>query len=70
MARNFIPRRLVRIKALQNLYAYTIGQQAYKKGMIEEIENSFSFDIFLDAPDIKMKLEKEKKQLFHFSVKW
>ncbi|WP_419241042.1 transcription antitermination protein NusB [Cardinium endosymbiont of Nabis limbatus] len=53
-----IPRRFVRIKALQNLYAYTIAQIAHKKGAIDQIKKDFIFDPFLDAPDQKEPLAK------------
>ncbi len=48
-----IPRRFVRIKALQSLYAYTIAQKAHKKEAIEQIKKDFTFDSFLDLPNQK-----------------
>lgn len=41
-----ISRRFVRIKALQNLYAYTITAQAYRKEAIEQVKKDFNFDCF------------------------
>ncbi|MEF2228759.1 MAG: transcription antitermination factor NusB [Candidatus Cardinium sp.] len=50
-----IPRRFVRIKALQNLYGYTIAQKVHQQEAIEQIKKDFTFDSFLDAPDQKDK---------------
>jgi N utilization substance protein B len=58
---NIVPRRIVRIKTLQNFYAYTICKQASQKETIEAIEKQFAFDIFLDQSSKKPQLEKEKK---------
>lgn len=58
---SIVPRRIVRIKTLQNFYAYTICKQASQKETIEAIEKHFAFDIFLDQPSKKPQLEKEKK---------
>lgn len=46
-----IARRFVRIKALQNLYAYTISQQAHKKEAIEQIEKDFIGDHFINESE-------------------
>ena len=53
-----IPRRFVRIKALQNLYAYTISQKVHKQEAIAQVKKDFTFDSFLDEPDQKEKLAK------------
>ncbi|WP_342265482.1 transcription antitermination factor NusB [Cardinium endosymbiont of Philonthus spinipes] len=55
-----IPRRFVRIKALQNLYAYTIAQIAHKKEAVEQVKNDFVFDPFLDALDEKAQRATEQ----------
>lgn len=60
MDKFLIPRRFVRIKALQNLYAYTIAQIAHKKEAIERVKKDFTFDPFLDEPDQKENLVKEQ----------
>lgn len=57
--KNFIiPRRFVRIKALQNLYAYTIAKQVHEKEAIEQIKKDFVWDCFLDEPIQKEQLTK------------
>ncbi|MGI2299958.1 transcription antitermination protein NusB [Candidatus Cardinium hertigii] len=53
-----IPRRFVRIKALQNLYAYTIAKQVHEKDAIEQIKKDFVWDCFLDEPSRKEQLTK------------
>lgn len=55
-----IPRRFVRIKALQNLYAYAISQKVYQKEATEQVKKDFIFDPFLDAPDQKEPLATEQ----------
>ncbi|WP_243517231.1 MULTISPECIES: transcription antitermination factor NusB [unclassified Candidatus Cardinium] len=51
-----IPRRFVRIKALQNLYAYTITEQAHKQEVIEQVKKDFIFDKFFNEPAEKQHL--------------
>ncbi|UWW96724.1 MAG: palindromic element RPE1 domain-containing protein [Candidatus Cardinium sp.] len=55
-----IPRRFVRIKALQNLYAYTISKVAHKNETIEQVKKDFTFDPFLHTPDQKEPLAKQQ----------
>lgn len=51
-----IPRRFVRIKALQNLYAYTIAKQAHEKEGIEQVKKDFMVDRFINEPGQKEPL--------------
>ncbi|MGI2298846.1 transcription antitermination factor NusB [Candidatus Cardinium hertigii] len=53
-----IPRRFVRIKALQNLYAYAIAKQVHEKEAIEQIKKDFIWDSFLHEPSKKEQLTK------------
>ncbi|MDD9139822.1 MAG: transcription antitermination protein NusB [Candidatus Cardinium sp.] len=60
MGNSFITRRLIRIKALQYLYGYTIAQQANEEKAIEQIKADFLFDCFLHEPTQKAQLQQEQ----------
>ncbi|ACE05838.1 hypothetical protein Aasi_0422 [Candidatus Amoebophilus asiaticus 5a2] len=57
-----INRRFVRIKALQNLYAFYINQQANYQNALEQIKLEFIPDVFASTPVSEEQLAQEKSQ--------
>jgi N utilization substance protein B len=60
-------RRFVRLKAIQNLYAFYVGQQADYQWALDQIQEELAFDIFAEPPMDKQQqatYQKEALALF------
>jgi len=68
--KSIINRRFVRIKAIQNLYAFYINQQANYQHALEAIKAEFIPDIFASIPANKEQLLQEEKQATDIFVAW
>ncbi|MEM7055760.1 MAG: transcription antitermination factor NusB [Bacteroidota bacterium] len=55
-------RRFVRLRAIQNLYAFYVCKQANYEWALEQIRNDFTPDIFAEAPVDKEQLAQNKAQ--------
>lgn len=55
-------RRFVRLRAIQNLYAFHMCKQANYEWALEQIRNDFTPDIFAEAPVDKEQLAQDKAQ--------
>jgi N utilization substance protein B len=65
--KSLLNRRFIRIKAVQNLYAFYIARQANYECAMDQIRNEFVHDVFADPPEDKAQLaqaEQEALQLF------
>jgi N utilization substance protein B len=60
--KSIINRRFIRIKALQNLYAFYVNQQANYQNALEQIKVEFIPDIFASTPVNEDQLAQEKAQ--------
>jgi len=65
-----INRRFVRIKALQNLYAFYINQQANYQNALEQIKLEFIPDVFASSPVDEEQLAQEKAQATTLFNSW
>ena len=65
-----ISRRFVRIKAIQNLYAFYINQQANYQEALENIKIGFLPDIFAIVPISEEKLLEERLEATNLFIAW
>jgi N utilization substance protein B len=65
-----INRRFIRIKALQNLYAFYINQQANYQNALEQIKLEFVPDVFASTPVNEEDLAQEKAQTTMLFNSW
>ena len=68
--KSIINRRFVRIKALQNLYAFYVNQQANYQNALEQIKLEFIPDIFASTPVNEEELAQEKSQVTTLFNSW
>jgi N utilization substance protein B len=68
--KSIINRRFIRIKAIQNLYAFYINQQADYQYALEEIKAAFIPDIFASIPADKEQLAQERDQAIALFIAW
>ncbi len=63
-------RRFVRIKALQNLYAFHIAKQADYQGALEQVRSELAFDIFAEPPIDKQQQATYQEQALALLTSW
>ena len=68
--KSIINRRFVRIKAIQNLYAFYINQQASYQQALEEIKTAFIPDVFASIPADKEQLTQDEAQATALFIAW
>eukprot|EP01132_Coremiostelium_polycephalum_P000093 gene93-122_t len=68
--KSLINRRFLRIKALQNLYAFHINQQANYHHALDQIKRAFVPDVFAATPIGAAQLEEEQSQATALFEAW